>query len=73
MEDTYLIASTGSSLLIIDKHALMESLTYRAMLCGESGSQDLLMAEMVRLDPKEIALMKTSKRSWRASVSDAGW
>jgi DNA mismatch repair protein MutL len=55
VEDTYLIASTGSSLLIIDKHALMESLTYRAMLCGESGSQDLLMAEMVRLDPKEIA------------------
>lgn len=54
--DTYLIASTGASLLIIDKHALMESLTYRAMLQGKSGNQDLLMAEMVRLDPKEAAV-----------------
>lgn len=54
--DTYLIASSGSSLLIVDKHALMESLTYRAMLQGESGSQDLLMAEMIRLDPKELAV-----------------
>lgn len=53
--DTYLLASTGVSVLIVDKHALMESLVYRAMLQSRSGSQDLLMAEMVRLDPKESA------------------
>lgn len=54
--DTYLIASTGSSLLIVDKHALMESLVYRAMQNGQSGSQDLLMAEIMRLDPKEASI-----------------
>jgi DNA mismatch repair protein MutL len=53
--DTYLVASTGSSLLIIDKHALMESLVYRSMLKGQSGSQDLLMAEIIRLDPREAS------------------
>jgi len=56
MADTYLLASTGSSLIIIDKHALMESLVYRAMLKGESGSQDLLMAEIIRLDPVEASV-----------------
>lgn len=54
--DTYLVASTGSSLIIVDKHALMESLVYRALQQGESGSQDLLMAEIVRLDPVEAAV-----------------
>jgi DNA mismatch repair protein MutL len=51
--DTYLVAQTPSSLLVVDKHALMESLTFRALISGESGSQDLLVAEMLHLSPQE--------------------
>ncbi|MGI6663062.1 MAG: DNA mismatch repair endonuclease MutL [Bacillota bacterium] len=59
--DTYLVASAGSSLIIVDKHALMESLVYRAMRQGESGSQDLLMAEIIRLDPVEASVFEDYK------------
>ncbi|MGI6643682.1 MAG: DNA mismatch repair endonuclease MutL [Bacillota bacterium] len=50
---TYLVAKTRESLLIIDKHALMESITYLKLLSLPSASQDLLVAEIVRLSPGE--------------------
>lgn len=61
--DTYLVASTGSSLIIVDKHALMESLVYQAMRQGESGTQDLLMAEIMRLDPVEASVYEDFKEA----------
>ena len=51
--DTYLVAATPSSLLIIDKHALMESLAFRKLEDRQGGSQDLLMAEVLHLSPEE--------------------
>jgi DNA mismatch repair protein MutL len=58
--DTYLIAKTPSSLLLVDKHALMESLTFAALNAGSGGSQELLMAEIVRLDPNESLVYEES-------------
>jgi DNA mismatch repair protein MutL len=51
--DTYLICSTPSSVSIIDKHALMESLSYMELQKRESGRQELLVSEVVKLDPME--------------------
>lgn len=56
LEDTYLVAKTQDSLLIIDQHALAESLAYASLLKEESGSQELLMPEIIALEPKEAAL-----------------
>lgn len=56
IRDTYLIAKTADSVILVDKHALMESLAYRELLSRKSGSHDLLMAEVLRLSPKEVAL-----------------
>lgn len=58
--DTFLIAKTPTSLLLIDKHALMESLTFAALTAGSGGSQELLMAEVVRLDPNESLVYEES-------------
>jgi DNA mismatch repair protein MutL len=64
--DTYLVALTPSALLVIDKHSLMESLTFQALLAGESGTQDLLMAEVIHLDPKEALLYEDSEAALEA-------
>jgi len=64
--DTYLVAVTPSALLVIDKHALMESLTFRALRSGEGGSQDLLISEMIHLDPKEALLYEESQAALEA-------
>lgn len=56
--DTYLLAKTKNSLLVIDKHALAESLAYRELLERKSGRQELLMQELVRLDPVEARLFE---------------
>lgn len=53
LEDTYLVARTPTSLLIVDKHALMESLAFSNLVSGTGGSQELLVSEMVRLEPQE--------------------
>ncbi len=53
MHDTYLVAKTPQSLLLIDKHALMESITYAKLLSWEMGGQELLMADILRLSPQE--------------------
>ncbi len=55
IQDTYLVAKTPESLLLIDKHALMESITYAKLLSLDMGSQELLMADIMRLSPKESA------------------
>jgi DNA mismatch repair ATPase MutL len=47
-------------LLLVDKHALMESLTFAALNAGSGGSQELLMAEIVRLDPNESLVYEES-------------
>ncbi len=60
IQDTYLVAKTPSSLLVIDKHALMESLTFRSLVSGQSGSQDLLVAEVLKLDPGEAVAYEAS-------------
>ncbi len=56
LQDTYLVAKTQDALLIIDQHALAESLAYASLLNGESGSQELLMPEIIALEPKEAGL-----------------
>lgn len=53
--DTYLVASSPDSLLVIDKHALMESLAYMELQTQRSGKQDLLVSEIVKLDPLEAS------------------
>ncbi len=53
LKDTYLIAKTGNSLLLVDKHAYMEAIAYQRLLEAESGSQDLLVSEILRLSPVE--------------------
>lgn len=50
--DTYLVASTPESLMVIDKHAFMEAQVYRELLLKRSGKQELLMGEMVTLDSR---------------------
>ncbi|HHY17961.1 MAG TPA: DNA mismatch repair endonuclease MutL [Firmicutes bacterium] len=56
LENTYVLAKTEDSLLIIDQHALAESLAYLSLLNGESGRQELLIPEIMSLEPKEAAL-----------------
>ncbi len=61
IQSTYLVAVTSESLLVIDKHALMESITYQKMLTLDSGSQDLLVAEVLRLSPSESSSYQESE------------
>lgn len=56
LQNTYLVAKTEDSLLIVDQHALAESIAYQALLKGESGSQELLISEIIELGPKEASL-----------------
>jgi DNA mismatch repair protein MutL len=56
LQDMYLVAKTSESLLIIDQHALAESLAYHSLCQGESGSQELLLPEVVQLEPTEAVL-----------------
>jgi len=58
LEDTYLLVKTSEALLIVDKHALAESLAYTALMQGKSGSQELLMPEILTLDAKESAIFE---------------
>lgn len=67
IRDTYLVALTPAALLVIDKHALMESLTFASMLAGESGAQDLLVSEILHLDPREAAAYEDCEPSLEAS------
>lgn len=67
IQDTYLVALTPSSLLLVDKHALMESLTFGALVSGDSGSQDLLVSEIVHLDPREAAVYEDCEPSLEAA------
>lgn len=69
LQDTYLIAKTPNSVVLVDKHALMESLAYRELLARRSGSQELLMAETVRLAPKEAAAYE----EYEASLAESGY
>ncbi len=69
LHDTYLVAKTLSSLILVDKHALMESLAYRELIDRKSGSQDLLMAEVVRLSPKEAAVYE----DFEATLNETGF
>ena len=63
VDDTYLVARTPSSLILVDKHALMESLTFASLVSGSSGSQELLVSEMVRLDPRETLTYEESSET----------
>jgi len=56
LQDMYLVAKTPTSLLIIDQHALAESLAYHSLCQGASGSQELLLPEIIQLEPTEAAL-----------------
>jgi DNA mismatch repair protein MutL len=69
LRDTYLIAKTADSVILVDKHALMESLAYRELLSRKSGSQELLMAEVLRLSPKEVAAYE----EYEAHLASAGF
>lgn len=67
--DVYLVVNTRSSLLIIDKHALMESLTYHALCQGNTGTAELLMASTVNLGAKEALLYE----EYEACLNDMGF
>lgn len=56
LQDMYLVAKTPDSLLIIDQHALAESLAYHCLVRGEGGSQELLLPEVVQLEPRQAVL-----------------
>ncbi len=56
LQGTYLLVKTKEALLIIDQHALAESIAYQALLRGESGRQDLLIPEILQLGAKEAVL-----------------
>ena len=56
LQDIYLVAKTPQSLLVIDQHALAESLAYHSMCRGESSSQELLLPEVIQLEPTEALL-----------------
>ncbi|HHY12658.1 MAG TPA: DNA mismatch repair endonuclease MutL [Firmicutes bacterium] len=58
LQDVYLVAKTPDSLLIIDQHALAESLAYQSLCQGESSSQELLIPEIIQLEPREAILYK---------------
>ncbi len=61
LNDTYLVVKAPSSRVLVDKHALMESLTYAALISGKGGRQELLVSEMVRLDPQEALAYEDSE------------
>ncbi|HHW18099.1 MAG TPA: DNA mismatch repair endonuclease MutL [Firmicutes bacterium] len=67
LRDTYLLVKTESSLLVIDKHALAESLAYHALCQRKSGSQELLVPEMVRLEPREADLYEECEEALEAT------
>ncbi len=56
LQSTYLLVSTEDALLIIDQHALAESIAYQALLKGETASQELLIPEILQLGAKEAVL-----------------
>ena len=56
LQGTYLLVKTKEALLIVDQHALAESIAYQALLRGESGRQDLLIPEILQLGAKEAVL-----------------
>ncbi len=61
LEDTYLVVKTPESLLIIDQHALAEALAYQSLCQGQSASQELLLPEIVKLEPKEAVFYEDHK------------
>lgn len=56
LQGTYLLVRTKEALLIVDQHALAESIAYQSLLRGESGRQDLLIPEILQLGAKEAVL-----------------
>lgn len=56
LQNTYIVVKALDSLLIVDQHALAESLAYQCLSRGESSSQELLIPEITQLEPKEAAL-----------------
>jgi len=69
LSETYLVVKTPESLMIIDKHALAESLAYQALLQRRSGSQELLVPEILRLDPIEANLYE----EYQKELNDTGF
>ncbi len=67
IKDTYLVAATPDSLIAVDKHALMESLIFGELMEKRSGGQELLMAEVLRLSPKEAAVYEESEAALSAT------
>ncbi len=64
LHDTYIVAQTGDSIVIVDQHAAHERLVYERMKAAlENGgvhSQMLLIPEVVDLDPAQAAELEAN-------------
>ena len=69
LQGTYLLVKTKEALLIVDQHALAESIAYQALLRGESGRQDLLIPEILQLSAKEAVLYE----EYRKNLEEVGF
>jgi DNA mismatch repair protein MutL len=58
LHETYIVAQTRNSVVIVDQHAAHERLVYerlkRGLISGEVTKQALLIPEVVELDPEEV-------------------
>jgi len=70
LQDMYLVAKTPDSLLIIDQHALAESLAYHCLVRGEGGSQELRRAGRINDISHASAVSKALDRSCQIVPGD---
>lgn len=71
VKDTYIVAQSLDSLILVDQHAAHERLTYEKLmenLGSTSSTQLLLIPEIVDLKPEEVSLLM----DWREQLAGMG-
>ena len=75
LHETYIVAQTRSSVVIVDQHAAHERLVYErlkaALANGGVARQGLLIPEIVELDADEAAALAEAATRWRSSGSSS--